>query len=186
MASIMDELKERNILTLIWILRFARATLDVGHPITFVRAEGVSIFMYSKGSILTLTFASHSEDSRLWSPRFPGYRPSLQRNTEVGKPGRSPNSASLFRFFFRRCDWACCSAKIIITYDSWDIARIGAARFIRFIRGLFLSMHGCSDQVDSISPGRTSSDIGSLQDQINRILMRKGNEQLTAGLKSSE
>jgi transposase len=30
------------------------------------------------------------------------------------KSGRSSNSASLFRFFFRRCDWACCSAKIII------------------------------------------------------------------------
>jgi hypothetical protein len=47
-------------------------------------------------------------------------------------------------------------------------------------------MHGCSDQVGGISPGRNSSDIGRLQDQINRILARKGNEQLTAGLESSE
>jgi hypothetical protein len=33
MASMSDELKERKILKLILIVRFARATLDVGHPI---------------------------------------------------------------------------------------------------------------------------------------------------------
>jgi hypothetical protein len=35
MVSISDELKERNILTLILIVRFVCATLDVGHPIDF-------------------------------------------------------------------------------------------------------------------------------------------------------
>jgi hypothetical protein len=33
MMSMSDELKERNILKLILIVRFACATLDVGHPI---------------------------------------------------------------------------------------------------------------------------------------------------------
>jgi hypothetical protein len=33
MVSMSDELKERNILKLISIVRFACATLDVGHPI---------------------------------------------------------------------------------------------------------------------------------------------------------
>jgi hypothetical protein len=33
MVSISDELKERNILALILIVRFACATLDVGHPV---------------------------------------------------------------------------------------------------------------------------------------------------------
>jgi hypothetical protein len=33
-----DELKERNILKLILILRFACATLDVGYPIQFPKA----------------------------------------------------------------------------------------------------------------------------------------------------
>jgi hypothetical protein len=33
MMSLSDELKERNILKLILIARFACATLDVGHPI---------------------------------------------------------------------------------------------------------------------------------------------------------
>jgi hypothetical protein len=33
MVSMSDELKERNILKLILIVRFACATLDVGHPI---------------------------------------------------------------------------------------------------------------------------------------------------------
>jgi hypothetical protein len=33
MVSIPDELKERNILKLILIVRFACATLNVGHPI---------------------------------------------------------------------------------------------------------------------------------------------------------
>jgi hypothetical protein len=33
MVSMLDELKERNILKLILIVRFACATLDVGHPI---------------------------------------------------------------------------------------------------------------------------------------------------------
>jgi hypothetical protein len=33
MVSMLDELKERNILKLILIVRFAYATLDVGHPI---------------------------------------------------------------------------------------------------------------------------------------------------------
>jgi hypothetical protein len=33
MVSISDELKERNILKLILIVRFACATLDLGHPI---------------------------------------------------------------------------------------------------------------------------------------------------------
>jgi hypothetical protein len=33
MVSMLDELKERNILKLILIVRFARVTLDVGHPI---------------------------------------------------------------------------------------------------------------------------------------------------------
>jgi hypothetical protein len=37
MVSISDELKERNILELISIVRFAWATPDVGHPI--LRAE---------------------------------------------------------------------------------------------------------------------------------------------------
>jgi hypothetical protein len=32
MVSMSDELKERNILELILIMRFACATLDVGHP----------------------------------------------------------------------------------------------------------------------------------------------------------
>jgi hypothetical protein len=34
-----DELKERNILKLILIVRFACATLDVGHPLTDERAR---------------------------------------------------------------------------------------------------------------------------------------------------
>jgi hypothetical protein len=34
MVSMSDELKERNILKLILIVRFACATLDVGHPIS--------------------------------------------------------------------------------------------------------------------------------------------------------
>jgi hypothetical protein len=33
MVSMLDELKERNIVKLILIVRFALATLDVGHPI---------------------------------------------------------------------------------------------------------------------------------------------------------
>jgi hypothetical protein len=33
MVSMSDELTERNILKLILILRFARSTLDLGHPI---------------------------------------------------------------------------------------------------------------------------------------------------------
>jgi hypothetical protein len=33
-VSMLDELKERNILKLILIVRFACVTLDVGHPIT--------------------------------------------------------------------------------------------------------------------------------------------------------
>jgi hypothetical protein len=33
MVSMFDELKERNILKLILIVRFACVTLDVGHPI---------------------------------------------------------------------------------------------------------------------------------------------------------
>jgi hypothetical protein len=33
MVSMSDELKERNVLKLILVVRFACATLDVGHPI---------------------------------------------------------------------------------------------------------------------------------------------------------
>jgi hypothetical protein len=36
MVSMSDELKEYNILKLILIVRFARATLDVGHPIQLI------------------------------------------------------------------------------------------------------------------------------------------------------
>jgi hypothetical protein len=35
-ASMSHELKERNILKLILIVRFSCATLDVGHPICFI------------------------------------------------------------------------------------------------------------------------------------------------------
>jgi hypothetical protein len=41
-----DELKERNILKLILIVRFACATLDVGHPIVSNRLD----FMEGTGS----------------------------------------------------------------------------------------------------------------------------------------
>jgi hypothetical protein len=37
MVSMSDELTERNILKLILIVRFACATLDVGHPICLVQ-----------------------------------------------------------------------------------------------------------------------------------------------------
>jgi hypothetical protein len=37
-----DELKERNILKMILIVRFACATLDVGHPIKRMIAPGIS------------------------------------------------------------------------------------------------------------------------------------------------
>jgi hypothetical protein len=36
MLNLSDELKERNILKLILIVRFACATLDVGHPMHFI------------------------------------------------------------------------------------------------------------------------------------------------------
>jgi hypothetical protein len=37
MVSMSDELKERNVLKLISIMRFACAALDVGHPIFYVQ-----------------------------------------------------------------------------------------------------------------------------------------------------
>jgi hypothetical protein len=37
MVSMADELKERNLLKLILIVRFACATLDVGHPMLNLR-----------------------------------------------------------------------------------------------------------------------------------------------------
>jgi hypothetical protein len=43
MVSMSDELKESNILKLILILRFAGATLDVGHPIDVNENENVSV-----------------------------------------------------------------------------------------------------------------------------------------------
>jgi hypothetical protein len=42
MVNMSDELKERNILKLIFILRFACATVDVGHRIGITLAEAMT------------------------------------------------------------------------------------------------------------------------------------------------
>jgi hypothetical protein len=44
MVSMSDELKERNILKLILIARFACATLDVGHPIHYYLVNRLMLF----------------------------------------------------------------------------------------------------------------------------------------------
>jgi hypothetical protein len=43
MVSMSDELKERHILKLILIVRFACATLDVGHPIVTIACSVVIV-----------------------------------------------------------------------------------------------------------------------------------------------
>jgi hypothetical protein len=50
MLSMSDELKERNILKLILIVRFACATLDVGHPIVRVLAGQFEPLVEEEGS----------------------------------------------------------------------------------------------------------------------------------------
>jgi hypothetical protein len=52
----LDELKERNILKLILIVRFAHATLDVGHPIFSISLYQTNQDMIDIGlSLLSLT-----------------------------------------------------------------------------------------------------------------------------------
>jgi hypothetical protein len=51
MASMSDELKERNILKLILIMRFPCAILDVGHPISCVQV----VTVYSRGQFIRFT-----------------------------------------------------------------------------------------------------------------------------------
>jgi hypothetical protein len=56
MVSMLDELKERNILKLILIMRFACATLDVGHPI-----HNKSQMM---GKVTSSSFVSHKSTQK--------------------------------------------------------------------------------------------------------------------------
>jgi hypothetical protein len=59
---------------------------------------------------------------------------------------------------------------LFLFYDSQDIAHLVTVCCIQFVRGLFLSKYNFSDQVDGHG---NFSDIGSSQDRINMILVRK-------------
>jgi hypothetical protein len=62
MVSMSDELKERNLLKLILIVRFVCATFDVGHPIFYNCRSGIQDSLKGTGgshSILSVSRCLH-------------------------------------------------------------------------------------------------------------------------------
>jgi hypothetical protein len=83
MVSMSDELKERNILKSILIVRFACATLDVGHPITRLLDT-----LYGSQCAPAAKSSSHAKTVTM-SPR---YLRIPQRNTRCLKTKPQPTS----------------------------------------------------------------------------------------------
>jgi hypothetical protein len=63
MVSLSDELKKRNILKLIWMVRFGCATLDVGHPISMCQSS-------TDEDMIDLLFELNEESQEFWQKKI--------------------------------------------------------------------------------------------------------------------